>query len=78
MLAQSEITLTADAALDTDAYAVIEHVRATMLPGRAQLRALTIERIGENQTALAAVNVHVTARLDWLSAGSDRTLVGGL
>jgi hypothetical protein len=77
MLAQSEITLAADVPLDADAYAFVEHLRAS-LPGRGQLRALTIERIGESQAALAVTNLHMTARIDWLSAGSDKTVVGGL
>src|ERR1700722_180170 len=58
-LAQSEITVSADAALDTETYTFVEHLR-TILPGRLHLRAFTIERIGDAQTALASTNVHMT------------------
>ncbi len=71
-LAQSEITLTADASLDTDVYAFIEHAQR-LLPGRVALTHLLIERKGGADEPMASPGLHMSAVFEWLSNGSAQT-----
>ncbi len=73
-LAVSTITLAADATLDTDAYAFIDKLRAS-LPGRAELQHLTLER-ADASGALSTDAIHLTAVFEWLSNGAAKTVAG--
>ncbi|MDR3423471.1 MAG: hypothetical protein P4M13_00115 [Alphaproteobacteria bacterium] len=72
-LATSKVTLAADAPTDTDVWVFLDAVRRT-LPGRFALREFSLQRMGDANAPVAAANVHVTAKGDWLSNGASRNL----
>ena len=74
-LVVSAITITADAPLDTDVFAFLAGLQ-TALPGRLRVVQMMLARTGDGRQPVAASNVHVEARLDWLSNGSARALAG--
>ncbi len=63
-IAQSHLTLEAEAPQDDDATRFLLRLQQT-LPGRAALQHLSLERT--NPTALSATNIHLKAEIDWLS-----------
>jgi hypothetical protein len=72
-LATSKWTVTADAPTDIDVFVFLDAISHT-LPGRVTLRALSIQRIGENEALISDANVHLTANGEWLSNGASRNL----
>ncbi|HEU0117900.1 MAG TPA: hypothetical protein VFR09_04630 [Alphaproteobacteria bacterium] len=72
-LALSSITLSADAALDTDIYHFIDGLHAA-LPGRVRLQQMVIEKNGNGTPG--SPNLKLTATLEWLSNGAIKDLAG--
>ncbi|MFA6279650.1 MAG: hypothetical protein WC612_02520 [Bdellovibrionales bacterium] len=65
-IAQSALTLEADAPNDADIIGFLSHLNA--LEGRLALQQLTIKPIVHNDAApLSALNLHMTARFLWLT-----------
>jgi hypothetical protein len=69
-LASSMLTLTADAATDTDIYAFMARL-PYLLPGRVRIQQLTLERKqADDHTPFNDANIHVGITCAWLSNGS--------
>ena len=73
-LATSRMTLTADAPTDVEIYLFFDSLRHS-LPGRVTLRALSLHRIGAEDTPITASNLHLSAQAVWLSNGASPNLL---
>ncbi len=72
-LANSKLSLAADAPTDADAYLFLDNIAHT-LPGHLALRHISLRRV-EGDTITAA-NIHIMAEAEWLSNGAIQNLAG--
>ena len=72
-LASSQLSLTAETATDIDAYIFLDSLRRT-LPGRFSLRQFSLERMAAPDAPIAATNLRLIAKGEWLSNGAAENL----
>ena len=71
-LAESTLTLEADAPQDSDAVRFLDRLLSS-LPGRAQIQQLSLDRLGaESNAPLAATNIRLHAVIGWLANASRK------
>lgn len=63
---ESSLSLEAEAPHDGDVYRFLQELTA-LLPGHAQLRHVSISRLREDPSSFGAMNVKLSASIDWLA-----------